>query len=291
MEKDSLTGISVVIPAFNEQGSIQRTITCIQDMAQSVDYAVQIIVVDDGSTDRTLEVLEQYSVDVIKNEMNRGYGFSLKTGIREAKYDIVVISDADGTYPIDKIPDLITEYSDHGCDMVVGARTGETVNIPFVRKPAKWFITGLANYLTDTQIPDLNSGLRVMKKSIVEKFAGILPDGFSFTSTITLAMLTNDYVVHYIPVNYYKRDGKSKIRPLYDTLNFIQLVIRSVMYFNPLKVFLPLSGFFFLTGTVLFLYRVFIRTSFSVTIGLMFLTAFQILAIGMLAEIIVKRVK
>ena len=118
--------------------------------------------------------------------------------------------------------------------MVVGARLGAQAKIPLIRKPAKWFITRLASYLANFNIPDLNSGLRLMKKEIVQRFINILPAGFSFTTTITLAMLTNDYVVSYIAIDYHTRTGKSKIKPIRDTVKFIQLIVRTVMYFNPL---------------------------------------------------------
>ena len=141
------------------------------------------------------------------------------------------------------------------------------------------------------KIPDLNSGLRVMNKHVLIKFMKILPDGFSFTTTISLAMLTNDYQVKYIPIDYYERGGRSKIRPIRDTLNFFQLIIRTVIYFDPLKIFLPMSIFLFFIGFILLLYRIFIAQVFITTIIILFIASFQILAIGMLADLIDKRMK
>jgi hypothetical protein len=132
--------------------------------------------------------------------------------------------------------------------MLVGARIGDSVNIPLIRRPPKWVINQLANYMVGTKIPDLNSGMRIMKKEIIERFFNILPEGFSFTSTITIAMLSNGYQVKYVPIDYHQRKGKSKIRPFNDTLNFVRLIVRTVMFFDPLKVFLPISLPFLIGG-------------------------------------------
>jgi hypothetical protein len=156
-----------------------------------------------------------------------------------------------------------------------------------VRKPAKWFINKLANYLSGMKIPDLNSGLRIMKKPDIERFLHILPSGFSFTTTITLALLVNNFPVKYFPITYDKRKGKSKIRPIRDTLNFIQLIIRTILYFNPLKVFVPLSisliifAFILLAGSWIYLEK-----PMDVTFGVILMTSVMVMAIGMLADLI-----
>ena len=173
-------------------------------------------------------------------------------------------------------------------DMVVGARVAGNVKIPLIRKPAKLFINKLANYLAEKKIPDLNSGMRIIKKEIIQQFVKILPNGFSFTVTITLAMLTNDYQIKYIPINYNERKGKSKIRPIHDTLNFIQLIIRTVMYFNPLKIFVPLSFFFVIPG-IGFLIRDILALNLAQSSILLIVTGALILSIGMLADLIHKK--
>ena len=155
-----------------------------------------------------------------------------------------MITDADGTYPVEEIPSLL-KWTDR-YDMVVGARTGEIVKIPFLRRPAKWFLRKLASYLAKTKIPDLNSGLRVFKKDIALKYWKLFPDGFSFTSTITMACLTNNYDVKYIPINYYKREGKSTIHPIRDFIGFNNLLLRLVIHFSPLRVFIPFALLLFL---------------------------------------------
>ena len=276
---------SIIVPAFNEETVIKGAL----EKIQKIPGNYEIIVVDDGSTDNTYKVIKDAGVITLRHANNRGYGASLKTGIKKAKYDTIVITDSDGTYPADRIPELVGLFISQDLDMVVGARIGNNVRIPFVRRPAKWLITKLASYLSGTRIPDLNSGLRVMKKDIINKFMRLLPDGFSFTTTISLAMLTNNYSVKYIPIDYFKRSGKSKIRPVQDTLNFIQLIIRMVLYFDPLKIFLPLSLPLIVGGFILIFYQaVFLRDIGTISV-IISLAGVQLLAIGMLADLIDKR--
>lgn len=280
-------GFTIVIPAYNEAVSIETIIDDIKKLPG--DY--EIIIVDDGSTDGTFELIEKTGVRVLRHLQNKGYGASLKTGIKNAQYDTIVITDADATYPNERILELVKIFEDGDFDMVVGARVGKNVQIPLIRKPAKWFVNKLANYLTGIKIPDLNSGLRVMRKDVVEKFINILSDGFSFTATITLAMLTNNYNVKYIPINYFKREGKSKIRPIYDTLNFIQLVVRTVLFFDPLKIFVPISVFFMSISIILMFIRALAGGGLGVISVILFVLGVQLLAIGMLADLIDKRMR
>jgi glycosyltransferase involved in cell wall biosynthesis len=289
MHNNNESKISIIIPAFNEEKGISEVL----DNITSLGGNFEIIVVDDGSSDNTASIVEKYAnIKLISHNHNSGYGTSLKTGIKHSKSDVIIIIDADGTYPYKQIPELVNAMKDGDYAMVVGARTGGDVKIPLIRKPAKWFINQLANYLSGIKIPDLNSGLRIMKKSVVDKYLNVLPDGFSFTTTITLAMLTNGYQVKYIPVNYFKRAGKSKIKPVRDTLNFIQLIIRTVLYFNPLRVFIPLSfcmvilAFLLLIGSWLLTEK-----AMDVTFGVMLMTAVMLMAIGMLADLIDKRIQ
>ncbi|MCP4428301.1 MAG: glycosyltransferase family 2 protein, partial [Chloroflexi bacterium] len=216
--------LSIVIPAYNESEAILSTLEKIKKVTAGANLVSEIIVVDDGSTDDTAVSIRQvFGVRLLEHPQNKGYGASLKTGIRQAQYENVVIIDADGTYPIEMIPVLAEKMNNY--DMVVGARTGETVQIPPIRRPAKWALTRLANYLSGMEIPDLNSGLRAFKRDVAINYFRLLPSGFSFTTSITLALLTNDYNVLYIPIDYFERTGKSKIRPFRDTINFFSLVV------------------------------------------------------------------
>lgn len=272
--------VGIIIPAYNEEESIADQIDKVRTVMDETEWKYQLIVVDDGSTDRTAEEVRRCGTPLISFPRNRGYGAALKAGIAEAKCRYIVIIDADGTYPAHAIPQLLKQA--HEYDMVVGARIGENVNVPFARRPAKWILGKLAGYLAGQPIPDLNSGLRVMKKTIVEQFEHILPSGFSFTTTITLALLCNDYLVYYHPVEYYRRIGQSKIRPAH-AYHFLLLILRTMVYFNPLKVFLPLGGILFFVGFGKFVYDLFIgNLSESAVLG--FLGSIVVWAIGLLSD-------
>jgi glycosyltransferase involved in cell wall biosynthesis len=281
--------VSIIIPAYNEREGITHVIESLRLLKEKHGPRWEIIVVDDGSTDGTSEMVRKFEdVILIQHPLNRGYGAAIKTGVRHAKHNTLVISDADGTYPVNDIPKLIAQLPKS--DMVVGARHTNSSNIPLSRRPAKWMLNKLANYLTGIKIPDLNSGLRLMKKDIILKYLHLLPDGFSFTTTITLAMLTNNYDVEFVPIEYKIRSGKSKIRPIRDTMNFIQLIIRTVLYFDPLKIFLPISVLFFISSiAVLVLSYLFTPKVMDITTVILFISGVQILAIGMIADLIDKR--
>lgn len=285
---DKTKSATIIIPAYNEEKGIRSVLESMKKLSREFE----VIVVDDGSDDSTSHEAKKYKeFKLITHSINKGYGAAIKTGVKHASSDVIIIIDADGTYPCDKIFDLIKKYQQGNIDMVVGARTGKKVKIPFIRKPAKWLIKKLADYLSGEDIPDINSGLRLLKKDLINKYRKILPDGFSFTMTITLALLTNEYTVEYIPIDYHEREGKSKIRPFRDTYGFLKLIIRTVLYFQPLKVFMPLSFLFFIVGFILLLYRMFIAEAFVTTIMILFMAAFQLFIIGLLADLIDKRMK
>jgi glycosyltransferase involved in cell wall biosynthesis len=287
-----LQEISIIIPVFNEQDSITETIDQMEELIKRDDFDFNVVIVNDCSTDSCYEILDSVtnpSIKIINHTTNRGYGAALKTGIAATSAPYICITDADGTYPNHEITTLANHLKEN-YSMIVGARKGEVVKIPKLRRFPKWVLNKLANYLTNTKIPDINSGFRIMKRTDVERFIRILPDGFSFTTTITLAMLTNDLPVHFVPINYYHRKGKSKIRPIYDTINFIQLIIRTVMYFNPLKIFIPLSGILVACAVlVLLLSWIMLGQAMDVTFGVIIMAAVIVLAIGMLADLIDKR--
>jgi glycosyltransferase involved in cell wall biosynthesis len=289
----SQLSVSVLIPAFNEEGAIEETVAKIA--AQRVHFKdLEIVVINDGSKDRTSEIARTLPVTLIEHPVNRGYGAALKTGLQHAKYDYILIADADGTYPLEDIPKLCSEAGDY--DMVVGARTGDVVQIPLIRRPGKWLITQLAKYLSQQDIPDLNSGLRVFRKDVALRFLTLYPDGFSFTTTITLSMLTNHYRVKFIPINYHRRIGKSSIKAS-DFINFTILIIRICAYFKPLNVFVPPALLMIFLGFLKGFVDYFnlLHHGSGGHVGLvaaaLVLTGVQLIFIGLLADLIDKRMK
>lgn len=274
-------GVSVVIPVYNEEAAVRDGVEAVFSAMRDSGLEYEVIVVDDGSSDGTSAILESMEgIVLISLPENRGYGAALKTGIRKARYGLVAITDADGTYPADRIPELVRECADY--DMVVGARLGDRVHIPTIRRPAKWVLGKISSYLAGRRIPDLNSGLRVMRKELVQRFEHLLPDGFSFTTTITLASLSTGCLVKYVPIDYHPRIGQSKIRATH-TLDFLILILRTIVYFNPLKVFLPLGAAFFALGFVKFVYDLYIG-NFSETALLGFIGAALIWGVGLLSD-------
>jgi glycosyltransferase involved in cell wall biosynthesis len=240
--------VSIIVPVYNEEGAIASTLAAIDATMQPTGRRYEVLVVDDGSADGTPLALAATSARVVRHRANRGYGASLKTGIRATAHPLIAILDADGTYPIARLPELLARADD--ADMVVGARTGASVHVPALRRPVKWLLTRVANLLSGHRIPDLNSGMRVFRRDLAERFFGLYPEGFSFTSTITLASHINGYRVEYVPIDYYRRTGASSIRPVRDTLNFLLLIVRMVVTFRPLNVFLPTAAALLMLGAV-----------------------------------------
>ncbi|MHC4124382.1 MAG: glycosyltransferase family 2 protein [Planctomycetota bacterium] len=277
---------SIVVPTFNEEEAIVKEIEIIKDVLKDYKHSYEIIVVDDGSIDRTFELASSQSVEVIRHSHNRGYGAALKTGIKRAKYDWIVITDADGTYPFEAVLSFL-EFTPQ-FDMVVGARTGSKVKIPLIRKPAKWFLTKIAGFLSGQKIPDLNSGLRIFRKDLCMEFFHLCPQGFSFTSTITMAFLTNNYTVKYVPIDYHERVGKSSIRA-YDFVNFNKLLFRMTLFFNPLKLFSLISGGLFVLAMCVFLYsKLFLEKAMDISTIVILMSSLQVFLFGLLAELIIE---
>ncbi len=288
------SGVTLVVPAYNEENGIEGVVRRLMELPLGVP--IELLAVDDGSSDGTPAVLARLAKEipalrVIEHGSNRGYGAALKTGFSAARHDVIVITDADATYPEHKIVDLLARIDD-GAEMAVGARTGEDVNVPFARRPAKTFLRLLASYLAGTRIPDLNSGLRAIRRELVQQYRPILPDGFSFTTTITLAALTNGHRVDYVSIDYAARKGRSKIRPIRDTLRFTAQVVRTVLYFNPLKVFYPVTGGVALVFAGSLFYDLFLvpgRANLGDKTVLLFVAMVQVLSVGLLADLIEKR--
>lgn len=284
--------VSIVIPVYNEQQAIGDDLDLIIQTMEAGDYDYEIIVVDDGSTDSSADIVRQRSqVKLIRHPYNRGTGAARTTAIKEAKGDVIVMTDGDGTYPNQDIPRLLGYMDEY--DMVVGARTREAGTLRWLRSPVKHLIRLLASYLVGMRIPDLNSGFRVFKKDLARKYLNILPRTHSWVSTMTIAFLSDGHTVKHVPIDYYPRKGRSTFRPIADTYNYLSLVARAIMYFDPLKVFLPVA---LVLGTVavaklvrdLATYRTFYIP--GDTLLIVFVAA-QVFVIGLLADLIVRRIR
>ena len=285
--------LSIIIPAYNEAAGIRPTLEELAAKMADSGIEHEIVVVDDGSTDGTSEQVRALAEEIptarlVVHERNRGYGAALKSGIHSALSDIVAITDADGTYPNERIPELYHRLVDENADMVVGSRTGANVHIPLIRRPAKAFLRGLANYLSGHPIPDLNSGLRVMRKEpIVQRF-NLVSDGFSFTTTTLMALLARGHHVVFVPIDYHHRTGNSKIRPIYDTFNFLVLILRVSAFFEPLKIFLPVTMILFALGISVGTVQLLHGDLGDVTATIL-AAALQVGLVGLLADMISRR--
>lgn len=278
--------VTIVIPCYNERAGLPSLLAELDAKLAGTGVQFQYVVVDDGSTDGSSELPVSDHVLMVRHEVNRGYGAALKTGIRNAAHDWVLIIDADGTYPVDKIPELVRE-AEH-CDMAVGARIGQNVSHSIVRRAAKWPIHRLADYLVDRRIPDLNSGLRMFKKELALRYIRLLPDGFSFTSTITLAMMADGWRVRYITIDYFKREGSSKVKPFKDAVNYFTLVMRMILFFNPLKIFLPLSFTLFAFSLASIGYDLYLQNLNERSL-ILIMGFLQMIMMGFLADLVNRR--
>lgn len=284
--------LTVLLPAYNEERAIERVLAEIVESLAEAHLGYEIVVVDDASTDATAERAEQFAVDcwqcpvrVIRMPVNRGAGAARKVGVRAARGEIVVMLDADGTYPASAIPRLLEHFPAY--DQVNGARTSEQGTLPWLRKPAKWFIRKLACYLTGYRIPDLNTGLKAFKREAMLPWLWVVPDGFSCVTTMTLAFLTNGYAVKYVPTEYRPRIGQSKFHPIKDTLAYLTTVLRIVLYFRPLKVFLPMAGAMIVAGVVKSAWSRVATGSMQESDIVVLTAGFLTCMLGMLAEVIV----
>ncbi len=274
--------LSVVVPAFNEEGAVRAGVEHVLKVLADNNISGEVVVVNDGSTDNTLAEARASGARVIHYPDNVGYGYALKTGIASSDSEYVAIIDADGTYPAEALPRMLELAT--ASDMVVGNRGSAMMNVPFVRRPAKWMLNSLANFLAGRKIDDLNSGLRVFKRPSLERFVPLLPDGFSFTTTITLCMLAAQMKVLYVPITYGARVGHSKIRAKH-FFNFVLLVVRITVFFQPLRVFLPLGAVFFGLGVMKAVYDLF-QLNLSQSAMFAMLTAIMLWSLGLLADMI-----
>lgn len=291
---ESLPPLSLIVPVFNEAAAISDLARRLEKLLPALAPGSEVLVVDDGSTDGCadeLRALEESfpALRVLAHSWNLGYGAALKTGVREAKNDWIAISDADGTYPLQRLPALLARAVEENAAMVVGAR--RLRDQPALRRPAKRFLNAFASYLAGVHIPDLNSGLRVFRRADAERLARLMPQGFSYTSTLTMTLVGEGARVLFVPIPYRERRGASKIRPVRDTAGFLLLVCRLSLAFHPLKVFGPLSALLIALGVGLLVVRLLLAdqpVALATTITLL-VGGLQIFTVGLLADLINRR--
>ncbi len=281
--------LSIVIPAYNEGQTIAGVLT---DLKKELTGKLihEIIVVNDGSTDNSLSILNTIpDIKVLNHKVNRGYSSSLKTGIENSQYDWILTFDSDGSHPSHQIMDLIKFCGEY--DMVIGSRVGKQAHDTILRKTGRRIIARFAQYISQVKIPDINSGFRIFKKELAKKFWHLFPEGFSFSTTITVASHVARYAVKYVPIETYRRQGgKSGIKPVRDMVGFLSIIVRLAIYFKPLRVFVPLSVIFLGTALLVvgigyYLTNGFLDTTFAILIN----ASIQSLIFGLIAEMMVKR--
>ncbi|MEV5746828.1 glycosyltransferase family 2 protein [Actinoallomurus sp. NPDC052308] len=287
--------VTIVLPCYNEQDHVIDEVERICKAMDASGHTYELLAVDDCSTDDTLARLEAAApqfpnMQVVPFHRNGGSGTVRRIGSQQARGDIVVWTDADMTYPNERIPDLVDILDqDPTVDQVVGARTTEEGTHKFLRVPAKWFIRKVAERLAGQKIPDLNSGLRAFRKNVAEPYLKLLPPGFSCVTTITLAFMSNQHDIRYVPIDYFKRSGSSKFHFVHDAYRYILQVLRMVMYFNPLKVLMPLALWLLGLGVAKgILDMVLHPLRFAINTVLIFVTGLIIASMALLADLIVR---
>jgi len=287
--------VTIVLPCHNEEGHVIAEVARISAAMDQSGYTYELVAYDDASTDATLERLQEAVPDfpqlrIVHFRRNGGSGTVRRIGTQQALGEIVVWTDADMTYPNERIPELVQMLEkDPQLDQVVGARTSEEGTHKFLRVPAKWFIRKLAEILTNSPIPDLNSGLRAFRRQVSLPYLRLLPPGFSCVTTITIAFLSNQHDVRYVPIDYAKRAGTSKFKFIRDAYRYILQVLRMVMYFNPLKVLMPVALTLLGLGIVKGIFDLVVHPLlFAVNTVLIFVSGLIIATLALLADLIVR---
>ncbi|MDM1018965.1 glycosyltransferase family 2 protein [Acinetobacter sp. VNK23] len=270
--------ISIVLPAKNESGAIGQTIRKIREL----DVAYEIIVVNDGSTDNTVQIAEQAGARVISHPYPKGNGAAIKTGARTASGEVIIFMDADGQHDPRDIPRLI-EKIQQGYDLVVGARQkGSQASVG--RGIANKLYNNLATYMTEHPVEDLTSGFRAVRADKFKEFLYLLPNGFSYPTTSTMAFFRAGYSVTYVPIHAAKRIGKSHINPVKDGIRFFLIIFKIATLFSPLKMFLPIAVFLFLIATGWYGYTLYEYSRFTNMSALLYTGSVMIFLMGLISE-------
>ncbi len=278
--QNSLSNISIIIPAYNEARGLEKILPKLCELYPGTE----IIVVDDGSTDDTGAVCEKYRVTHLRHPRNMGNGAAIKTGSRNAMSDIIVFMDADGQHDLTEIPNLLKKM-ESGYEMVVGARTVDS-HSSLLRRIANVFYNRLASFMTGYDIEDLTSGFRAARRRHFNKFLYLLPNGFSYPTTSTMAFFRSGLPVGYVPIRAGKRHGKSHIKLFKDGLRFFIIILKIGALFSPMRLFLPISGLLFLIGLSYYGYTYNTSGRFTNMSALILLSSLLTFLMGILAEFV-----
>jgi glycosyltransferase involved in cell wall biosynthesis len=293
--------LAVLVPCFNEEQGIVGTVETIvrgldAALAESPGRAgaYEVVVVDDGSTDGSSMAIESLrrrlpSVRVVQHDVNAGYGAALKTGLRSIRSPIVAMTDADGSYPDARLGELVRALE--GADMVVGARAPDDPHYPTLRRIPKAVLGWWVSWLVGRRVPDINSGFRAFRRDAVVRFLPLLPDGFSFTTTVTIAALRSGLRVRYVPIATAPRRGRSKIRPIRDTLAFVQLILRTGLYFAPLRMLAPVVAVLAAATLASTLYDAVVLQNFTDKTLILFVFTTSTVLFALLADMLDKRTR
>lgn len=231
--REQSQGLTVVIPAYNEGEAIRTVVEEAHRALKALGIEYEILVVDDGSADETAAEAERGGARVLVHPANAGYGKAILTGAEHARFDLIGIMDGDATYPPEEFAKLLP-HADR-FDMVVGARMGQAYEGGFVKQRGRWAFNGLAKFVTGERVPDVNSGMRIFKRHVLDQAQHVVCRGFSFSTTLTLSALGAGFFVKHVPIRYRPRVGRSRVRYLRDTLRAGQVLVETAIYFNPLK--------------------------------------------------------
>jgi glycosyltransferase involved in cell wall biosynthesis len=273
--------VSVIIPAYNEAAVIGNVVRGVFQVLERTDHSFEVLVIDDGSDDETAKVAEAAGACVIRQPYNIGNGAAVKAGIRGAQGSSIVMLDGDGQHNPADIPRLLGPLQSF--DMVVGARTRDS-ETDFHRDLANEAYNAFASYICNRKIEDLTSGFRAVRADVVKRFVYLLPNTFSYPSTITLAIIRCGYSMKYVPIKTIRRTGRSKIRLIRDGVRFLNIILRIAIYFAPLRVFVPASAVLFLLGVGWYLYRFCLYHVFPQVSALLILTGVIIFSLGLISE-------
>ncbi|EXB48056.1 glycosyltransferase family 2 protein [Acinetobacter sp. 1000160] len=269
---------SIVLPAKNESGAIGQTVARIQQL----NLAYEIIIVNDGSTDNTKDIAEQAGAKVVSHPYSKGNGAAIKTGARTALGDVIVFMDADGQHDPNDIPHLLMQI-EQGYDLVVGARQkGSQASIG--RGIANTLYNHLATYMTEHRVEDLTSGFRAVRAEKFREFLYLLPNGFSYPTTSTMAFFRAGYSVAYVPIHTAQRIGKSHINPVKDGVRFFLIIFKIATLFSPLKMFLPIAVVLFLMATSWYGYTLYEFHRFTNMSALLYTGSVMIFLMGLISE-------